>query len=265
MQASTSAAMRVPGSLTEDAFDDLEDSFVTPALPQKAPVESLSSHSASDSIAFWASCTQDLFIFAFVLFVVPFIAGRLVRAPPLKKADELEFAAPSQQPRKRAAVNLGQLMQAARSGDDAQWRSSLLAIPSPTHAADTFGCTALHVAADAGCVDMVKVLLEAGADVDVRDTWEETPLHFAARKGSSETCQVLLAKGAELDAVNSNGVTPLVASAKAGNESVCQFLLDRGATCQGLSDDDVPPLLLSLMLHNMILPSSEKQQEDEEQ
>jgi len=261
MQASTKATISVHGDLVEDPFSELEDSF---EISQKDSIDSFSQGSAIDAAFFWISCSQDFFVFAFVLFVVPFVAGKFIQTHPLKKVGkslkQVEQVAPIQ---KCTAVNLGQLMRAARSGDEALWRSALHDIPNFAHAADSFGCTALHVAAHADCVELAKVVLEAGADVDAKDTWEETPLHFASRNGSLEMCELLLAKGAELDALNSDDVTPLVASAKARNESVCQMLLDRGGTCRGLSDADVPPLLQSLLMFKMILPPSKEPKEHE--
>jgi hypothetical protein len=262
---STRATISTAGFFTqEDTFGVLEDSFEVLAVPQKVPVESYFSPSAFHTVAFWiiSCCSQDFFVLAFVGFTVPFLAEKLLRAlSSRKKAHAPQFADRSKPPHRPATVNLGQLMHAVRSGDEAQWRASLQAIPNSAHAADSFGCTALHVAADVGIVEMARVLLDAGANADVKDTWEETPLHFAAREGNCEICEILLAKKADIDALNSDDVTPLVMAAKTGNESVCQLLLDRGATCRGLPDADVPPLLLSLLMHKLILPSTDQQEE----
>jgi hypothetical protein len=236
--------------LQEDAFGELEDNFDILATSQ----QKIQFGSQIQSLSFWISCTQDIFVFGFVIFLVPFIAGKLLQPRAPKK--EVEFEAPdlAVEKHQRSTVNLGPLMKAARSGDESAWRSLLKAIPNPAYATDNFGCTPLHVAADVGCVEMAQILIEAGADVNAKDAMEETPLHFASRRGTTEMCKILLAKGADLDATNSEDLTPLVTAAKAANESVCQSLLDQGATCQGLSDSAVPPLLASLLMCKMILP-----------
>ncbi|MES2603360.1 MAG: ankyrin repeat domain-containing protein [Pseudomonadota bacterium] len=58
-------------------------------------------------------------------------------------------------------------------------------------------------------MDAVTVLLEAGADVNVRAPNEETALHVAAKALHPGIVRALVAKGAELDAKNKDGLTPL--------------------------------------------------------
>ena len=58
--------------------------------------------------------------------------------------------------------------------------------------------------------ELVRALLEAGADPNARDRSASTPLHFAARKGpTSETIVALLDAGASADGLDSDGMTPL--------------------------------------------------------
>jgi ankyrin repeat protein len=64
-----------------------------------------------------------------------------------------------------------------------------------THAA---GWTALFEAATEGRVEVVAVLLAAGARVNDTDTWEgRTPLSLACARGSLELVQMLLDAGAD--------------------------------------------------------------------
>ena len=44
---------------------------------------------------------------------------------------------------------------------------------------DSQGATALHWAAGEGHVDIVKTLIEKGADVQAKDSNKESPLHYA--------------------------------------------------------------------------------------
>jgi len=50
---------------------------------------------------------------------------------------------------------------------------------------DSDRLTALHVAAQEGCVDCVKVLVEHGADVTAMSRHGDMPLSLAARHGQS--------------------------------------------------------------------------------
>jgi cytochrome c len=55
--------------------------------------------------------------------------------------------------------------------------------------------TALHKAAERGCLDCVKILVEAGADVNAVNDRREPPIHFAKMKGHSAVANYLLENG----------------------------------------------------------------------
>ncbi|XP_072242071.1 protein phosphatase 1 regulatory subunit 12A isoform X2 [Leuresthes tenuis] len=69
--------------------------------------------------------------------------------------------------------------------------------------------TALHVAAAKGYIEVLKVLLQCGVDVDSRDTDGWTPLHAAAHWGQEEVCTLLADNMCDMGAVNIVGQTPL--------------------------------------------------------
>lgn len=54
---------------------------------------------------------------------------------------------------------------------------------------------ALHVAVRSGCLDCVKALVVAGADVNAKTTDGKTPLHLAKFKGQREVADYLLSHG----------------------------------------------------------------------
>lgn len=69
--------------------------------------------------------------------------------------------------------------------------------------------TALHCAAEMGRVEIITVLLAAGAHVNPRATDGKIPLHLAAMNGHTEAVKALLAAGADVNALTSTGDTPL--------------------------------------------------------
>lgn len=50
------------------------------------------------------------------------------------------------------------------------------------------GLHPLHNACSFGHVDVVRLLLEAGAEPNTTDNWNFTPLHEAAQKGKIDVC-----------------------------------------------------------------------------
>jgi len=102
---------------------------------------------------------------------------------------------------------------------------------------DSFGCTALHLAAHQGCLHEVEQHLSNGQDPNERESFGETPLHMAARSGWDDICSVLLDAGADAEAVNKDMKTPLLLAAWAGHSSTFQMLLGSACTEESESDD----------------------------
>ena len=75
----------------------------------------------------------------------------------------------------------------------------------------------------------VKALLEAGADVRARDFIGWTPLHFAAKGRGAKCAEALIAAGAATDVPDDGGTTPLMVAAASDNPEVVKALLASGA------------------------------------
>eukprot|EP01102_Stenamoeba_stenopodia_P020670 TRINITY_DN814_c0_g1_i1.p1 TRINITY_DN814_c0_g1~~TRINITY_DN814_c0_g1_i1.p1 ORF type:complete len:677 (-),score=87.73 TRINITY_DN814_c0_g1_i1:428-2371(-) len=78
-------------------------------------------------------------------------------------------------------------------------------------------------------MEVLELLKEKGADVDVVEQMGDCPLHQAAFRGCKETCTFLIAAGAAVTALNQNGETPLHLAVRGGRKDIVELLLANGA------------------------------------
>lgn len=77
---------------------------------------------------------------------------------------------------------------------------------------------------------MAEILLSNGSDVNARDVFSQTPLHYAATTGNIEVARVLVAHGADVNATNKSYLTrPLHLAALNGHTAMAKLLIDNGA------------------------------------
>ena len=94
---------------------------------------------------------------------------------------------------------------------------------------DETGASALYCAANWGKVNVVKLLLDRGADPNLKDGIEDTALHHAARDGHDHVVRVLLEARADPNITSEDGDTSLHYGARYGRIDAMQMLLDQGA------------------------------------
>ncbi|ETW27068.1 hypothetical protein PFFCH_05509, partial [Plasmodium falciparum FCH/4] len=92
-------------------------------------------------------------------------------------------------------------------GDLASIKKNLKHNPSLINKKNSSGLTPLHYACDRGYIDIVKYLVNQGANINVEDSYGDTPLHMAAYSEKLNVVDFLKSVGADINKTNSEGLT----------------------------------------------------------
>jgi ankyrin repeat protein len=108
--------------------------------------------------------------------------------------------------------------------------------------------TPISSACRGGHPEIMRLLLEHGADVDVGADSDDDDLvlHLASKAGQAEVIQLLLRHNADVNAGGFMGWTPLHGASDSGHAKVVQLLLDHGADINALSMGHNAPLRFAL-------------------
>lgn len=135
------------------------------------------------------------------------------------------------------------IFEAAASGDLGRTRALLAHDPSLVDACSPDGFSPLGLAAFFGRPDVLKILLNEGADPNApsRNAMQVTPLHSATANRepalSLRLVETLLRAGADPNVQQHGGWTPLQQAAAHGQLEVVELLLSHGADPAMKSDD----------------------------
>lgn len=141
-----------------------------------------------------------------------------------------------------------QLLEAVKAGDAAR-TSELLAGGADANARDAYGATPLMNAAHSGNAEMVEALLAAGAEVDAKDELGWTALMKACynadlNRGFPDIVRRLIAAGADPNVKITYGIRPLMLAAGYGEAGVCEALIAGGADVLARNDGDLTALMM---------------------
>ncbi|HTM05656.1 MAG TPA: ankyrin repeat domain-containing protein [Patescibacteria group bacterium] len=98
---------------------------------------------------------------------------------------------------------------------------------------------AIHLAALKGSVDMLKVFLDAGQDVNSLNAWGQTPLHYAAMALNEPAIKLLINRGAKLDIKDSCGINPKTGEDFCGYSPVGRAVKALKAKNPGITDNEL--------------------------
>lgn len=171
--------------------------------PRGVPVRTVCTHAGSDDFAAW-------------LANLPEHRALVPRKPPTSVAG--------------TPLHVGKLVQDVAGS----WRPKLLAVLLDDHyraAVEPWDLgMGLVQAARADCIESVRLLLSAGAPVDVHDPHSGyTALHWAASRSNVSIAKLLVDAKAGLDARQRAAFAPMHLAAEAGALDVMSLLLERGA------------------------------------
>jgi ankyrin repeat protein len=79
-------------------------------------------------------------------------------------------------------------------------------------------------------VEVAELLIDKGADVNIKDTNDESLLHLAVENGSKEMVGLLLAKRINVKAKDGYGLTALVYAMKNGEKDIVKMIKDAGGS-----------------------------------
>ncbi|KXJ26455.1 Cyclin-dependent kinase 4 inhibitor D [Exaiptasia diaphana] len=89
---------------------------------------------------------------------------------------------------------------------------------------DESGTTALHKAAANGHLEVLKLLVEQGSDVNKTDITGCSPLHAASRNGHMSCVKFLVEHGADFKLKSIKGNTPMVVAKANSQQKVAEYL-----------------------------------------
>jgi hypothetical protein len=88
------------------------------------------------------------------------------------------------------------------------------------------GDTALYFALKYNVFDCIDILLEKGADPNIKNNEGKTPLHLAVEKGLMSICRILIKNNANLDVRDNKGFTPLDYAIITSNPDLIKLLAE---------------------------------------
>jgi len=142
---------------------------------------------------------------------------------------------------------------AVENGDLEQVRNLLTQDPELLNLQNDLGLTPFNQAALSGKLEIMKMLVDMGADMNLGDNENSQPIHNAAVGGQIPVLEFLLVQGVDIDARDDFGMTPFLFSCSYSQLETARFLLDNGADIKAININEWPAVLYAVIGGNVDL------------
>lgn len=149
-------------------------------------------------------------------------------------------------PRKQQGlVRLMEIFTATKDGNEDRVKHCIARNVNVDGYKDDDGVTALILASFNGETAIVKLLLQAEADMETRAKFNSTALMYASDNGHIAILQLLLKSGANKVAKTEYGVTALILASERGHATAAHILLNARADKEAATDTGHAALILA--------------------
>ncbi|KAJ3256726.1 phosphate system positive regulatory protein pho81 [Boothiomyces macroporosus] len=110
---------------------------------------------------------------------------------------------------------------------------------------DISDATCLHELAIEGKLEIIKLVVERGGDINAVDVYGRTPLHYSCLYGHDEVTLFLLSKGANVNAIDRDENSPLINAIIGGHTKCAYTLIEQGASIEPVTPNGSIPLSIA--------------------
>ncbi|MBN1457394.1 MAG: ankyrin repeat domain-containing protein [Sedimentisphaerales bacterium] len=168
--------------------------------------------------------------------------GKKISSPLAKPSAE---SAPKDEPKVTSKIESDALHKAAQAGDLAKMKQLIsegVPLDGVANIDGMADVTALHIAALYDQVDAAKLLIDSGADIEVKAYMGFTPLHTAAYEGNTDMVTLLLDNGADKTAETEHSQTAQDIAIDLGSRSLITLLQEDKVDERDYSSDIEPEI-----------------------